>query len=408
MSEIVYLIADVTGLSKPRAWRKSKVDKKVVGALTKHLGPLQQPITVAEALKLVTTIAGPLGSVTLDERAGTVTIRAVMSDHHQHDIAAPLIGAFRLAGAHGGVGSLWLVDGGDVPTFGHALEVGPSQPSVRALGKKELAAAASLAARAECAELERGAERAANAYAAPATPSAAGPSALEEVDEGERAAYGAAFAMVAAASDEAIGRAIAAEAAWAPPGGRDGTDLDELAELRSKAERLAFLGDAHWAVHAGHLHLCFRLVARLDLARGLEVLTEAREAGVWPGWLAHSMLALFESGDKRAEEEAWAIFEACAQRKDCDLNHWHFRADSAYGIARSAITTADLVARLENELGKRSQRASLQRIFGYCMALAFRSDDALAHRAIARAAQAVPERAREALTTYARRYGWKG
>ena len=416
MSETIYLFADVTGLGKVRTWRKTKIDKKVVGKLTKHLGPLQGATTVADALKQVTELAG-LGTVVVNERAGTVTIRAVMSDHQQHDIAAPLIGALRLAGAHGGVGTMYLVDGVDVPTFGHVLEVGPSQPLVRALTKKELAAAAKLAGRAECAELEE-AELNAIASTADATqlvPVAAAPKpfvgeppALEEVDEAEREAWLAAWSMVAEASDAEIVRAIAAESAWVAPEGWVATELAELAAFCSKDERLGFLGNTHWDLVAGNLHVCFRLVAWLDLARGVSVLAGAREAGVWPGWLAHAMRALFESGDAPAAEEAWAIFEASAERKDCDSNHWYHRAEGPYGISRSGVSTAELVKRLEAALAKKTQRAAQQRILGYCLALAYRADDDVAHAAIGRAVAVVPEKAKAGLTTYARRNGWRG
>ncbi len=280
MSETIYLFADVTGLTKVRTWRKATIDKKEVGKLTKDLGTLQGATTVGDALKRVTELAG-LGTVVVNERAGTVTIRAVMSDHQQHDIAAPLIGAFRLAGAHGGVGTMYLVDGVDVPTFGHVLEVGARQPVVRALTKKELAAAAKLPGRAECAKMEENVVDAIAAASADVTqlvpiaaapkPFAGAPPALEEVDEAEREAYLAAWSMVAEASDAEIVRAIAAESAWIAPEGWLATELAELAAFGSKDERLGFLGNTHWDLVAGNLHVCFRLVAWLDLARGVSV-----------------------------------------------------------------------------------------------------------------------------------------
>ena len=59
------------------------------------------------------------------------------------------------------------------------------------------------------------------------------------------------------------------------------------------------------------------------------------------------MRALFESGDVGAADEAWAIFEASAERKGCDSNHWSHRAASPCGISRSGVSTEELVKRLE-------------------------------------------------------------
>jgi len=77
MSEILHVFGDLEGLGPElAAWRASKVDKKATGKLPRHLGPLQETVSVEEALAAVGRVAGAAGRVEVDEAAGTVKIRA--------------------------------------------------------------------------------------------------------------------------------------------------------------------------------------------------------------------------------------------------------------------------------------------------------------------------------------------
>jgi len=293
----------------------------------------------------------------------------------------------------------------DAPGFGHAVDVDASRPSVRALGKRELRETLALPGRADCVAIEE--MLASGEISASPSPLESGPAAMAEVAVGERPAYLAAWAMVEAADDAELLRAVERESAWFHPQDGLDDDLQRLAALPSRAERLVYLGAIDRDTHRGRLDVLFRLVVWLDAARGTAILAQAREAGVWPGFLAHAMRALFEAKDAAAEAEAWAIFEASAERKDCDLNHWRFRAAGPYAIGHGPTTTADLVRRLDAALKKKNQLAAQKRIEGYCLALAYRTSDPAAQSAIDRAVALLPEKAKVFVVTYAQLNGWK-
>lgn len=123
------------------AWREDRIDAEAVGPLPEGLGPLQPgaPATVGavwEALRRA--LAGEAG---LAAHGSRVEVRAALSDHALHDLAAPLVAAFRLAGARGGRGELLLVVDAVPPLAGHRLVV-PGGAAPVALGPQELAALA--------------------------------------------------------------------------------------------------------------------------------------------------------------------------------------------------------------------------------------------------------------------------
>lgn len=405
MSEIVHILGDLSGLAPfAGVWRQSKVDKKAVGKLTKHLGPLQATTTVDDALSSVEQVAGPGGRVAIDAEKGTLSVRAVVTDHQLHDLAAPLIGAFRLAGARGAKGALWLVEGAtDSPGFGHRLDVDDTGATVRELKKKGLAEVLEHAGRGDVIAME---EALANAPPAPAAGVDGRPAALGEVSRAERPAYEAAWDFLASADEAVLLAAIAREASWFHPASHLDVDVAKMSAATTKAAALDYLGAPEPGQHRGRLDTMFRLLPWVDAARGTAILAQARAAGTWPPFLADAMRGLLASGDAAAEAEAWAIFEACCEDKQTDLNLWSYRAAGPYAIAQSGAATSDLVAKLDAALKKKTQLAAQKRAEGLCLALAWRGGDE-AHGAIDRAVAIVPEKAQRCIVYYAQQNGWK-
>lgn len=401
MSEIVHIFGDLAGLRPALpAWRASKVDKKAVGKLTKFLGPLQEPCTVDDALSFVPMVAGPAGRVQVDEAAGTVSVRVVVTDHQLHDLAAPLIGAFRLAGARGAKGSLWLVEGAtDAPGFGHRLEVDDTAATVQALKKAELRAIAGHPARAELSELE---EALGNQ---PPTTDDDLTRAMNEVPLQQRPAYRAVWDFLAATDESALRDAVARASDWVHPATHLDSDLLRLRDAPDKAAFLEVLGAFIPGTHRGRLDLMFNLVGWVDPVRGAELIAAARAAGTWPPFLCEAMRALLASQQPTAVAEAWALFEAACEDKQCDLNLWYYRSNGPYAIAQSPIPTSELIARLDKALLKKTQAANQKRAEGYCLALAWRSEPE-AQAAITRTVASVPERLKSCIEHYARQNGW--
>lgn len=401
MSEIVHIFGDLTGLqSSLAAWRASKVDKKAVGKLTKFLGPLQEPCTVEEALSFVPQVAGSAGHVRVDDAAGTVSVRAVVTDHQLHDLGAPLIGAFRLAGARGAKGSLWLVEGAtDAPGFGHSLAVDDTAATIQALKKAELRAVASHPARAELGELEE-----ALANQPPSTDDDL-TRVMNEVPLQQRPAYRAVWDFLAGTDEAALRNAVARASDWVHPSSHLDPDLTRLRDTPDKAAFLEVLGAFIPDTHRGRLDLMFELVGWVDPVRAAELIAAARAAGTWPPYLCEAMRALLASGQPTAVAEAWALFEAACEDKQCDLNLWYYRSNGPYAIAQSPIATSELIARLDKALLKKTQAANQKRIEGYCLALAWRKDPE-AQAAITRTIANVPDQLEKCIEYYAQQIGW--
>ncbi len=401
MSEIVHIFGDVAGLASALpAWRASTVDKKAVGKLTKFVGPLQEPCTVDEALSFVSMVAGPAGHTHVDEAAGTVSVRAVVTDHQLHDLAAPLIGAFRLAGARGARGTLWFVEGAtDSPGFGHGLDVDDEAQVVRALKKAELRAVQAHPARAQLDALEE-------ALANQPPPSDDDLTrAMNEVPLQQRPAYRAVWDFLAATDEATLRHAAERACSWVHPSSHLDPDLARLRDAASKEAFFEVLGAFIPGTHRGRLDEMFKLVAWVDPVRAAELIAAARTAGTWPPFLCEAMRGLLASGEPAAVAEAWALFEAACEDKQCDLNLWYYRSNGPYAIAQSPITTSELIARLDKAMLKKTQAGNQKRIEGYCLALAWRTDPE-AHAAITRAVANVPDALKKCIDYYAQQIGW--
>lgn len=401
MSEIVHIYGDLAGLQSGfAAWRASRVDKKAVGKLTKFLGPLQEPCSVEEALSFVTMVAGPAGEVRIDEAAGTVAVRAVVTDHQLHDLGAPLIGAFRLAGARGAQGSLWLVEGmTDSPGFGHALAVDDTAATVRQLKKAELRAVAGHAARAELSALEE-------ALANQPPPSDDDLTrVMNEVPLQQRPAYRATWDFLAATDERELRAAVARACEWVHPTSHLDVDLERLRDAPDREAFFDKLGEFTPGTHRGCLDVMFKFVGWVDPVRGAQLIAAARTAGTWPPFLCEAMRSLLVSGEPTAVAEAWALFEAACEDKECDLNLWYYRSIGPYAIAESPIATSELIARLDKALLKKTQAANQKRIEGYCLALAWRAEPE-AHAAITRTVANVPDQLQKCIEYYAKQIGW--
>lgn len=401
MSEIVHIFGDLTGLQASLGpWRASKVDKKAVGKLSKFLGPLQEPCTVDEALSFVGQVAGSAGHVRIDEAAGTVAVRAVVTDHQLHDLGAPLVGVFRLAGGQGAKGALWFVEGAtDTPGFGHALDVNDTGPTIRSLKKAELAAVASHPARVELGTLEE-----ALAHMPPPTDDDL-TRAMNEVPLQQRAAYREVWNFLAEADEQALLDAVVRASDWVHSKSHMDPDLALLTEAPNKAALLEVLGAFLPGTHRGRLDIMFKLVAWVDPIRGTQLIAAARIAGTWPPYLCEAIRALLSSGEPAAVAEAWALFEAACEDKQCDLNLWYYRASAPYAIAKSPISTHELITRLDKALMKKTQAANQKRAEGYCLALAWRKDPE-AHAAITRTLATVPDKLKQCIAHYAQQNGW--
>jgi hypothetical protein len=228
---------------------------------------------------------------------------------------------------------------------------------------------------------------------------------ITELDDEERPAHLAAWELLDGTDEATIRAAIASESAWVHPGCHLSGDLLELARQPTKADILEKIYGTRYL--DPELQNAFPLIVWIDVKRATPILAQARESGVWAGGLAMAIRGLVESGDPEAEGEAWRLFDAASADPNPDLNEWWYRNAAPYALAKTAVTTASLVAKMKEALATTKKVTSQKLVMGIALLLAWRTEDAAAQAAVDQAVAELPEKAKALLLAYAPRNGWK-
>lgn len=111
---------------KLAAWRVRTIGADEVGRLPKYVSGPQGDTTVKKLLALLQRV-GKQEHVELELEGATVRLRALVSDHTLHDLAAPLVGAFRVASTLGARGELLFAIDSTPPSLVHRLRLGKDE-----------------------------------------------------------------------------------------------------------------------------------------------------------------------------------------------------------------------------------------------------------------------------------------
>jgi hypothetical protein len=124
MSEAFLLAGDLAFPPGALArWRRLPIDATAVGPLPEHVSSLQPSgiLCVGALEKALQRI--PSCDVEVQANGSRWRLRGGITDHDLHDLAAPLVAAFRLARTLGATGELVIALDADPPSFAHRLRL---------------------------------------------------------------------------------------------------------------------------------------------------------------------------------------------------------------------------------------------------------------------------------------------